>query len=44
MQAYAAGIPFFQNSLLGNLFYSAVIFAGYSFLQKYVDGLKHPVR
>lgn len=43
MQAYAAGIPFFQNSLLGNLFYSAVIFAGYAFLQKNVAALKQPV-
>lgn len=40
MQAYAAGIPFFQNSLLGNLVFSAVIFAGYAFLQKNVAGLK----
>ena len=40
MQAYAAGIPFFQNSLIGNLVYSAVIFAGYAFLQKNVSVLK----
>ena len=44
MQAYAAGIPFFQNSLLGNLVFSAVIFAGYAFLQKNVAGLKEPAR
>lgn len=42
MQAYAAGIPFFQNSLLGNLVYSAVIFGGYAFLQKHVALLRHP--
>ncbi len=40
MQAYAAGIPFFQNSLLGNLFYTAVIFTGYIFLQKNLPILK----
>ena len=44
MQAYAAGIPFFQNSLLGNLVFSAVIFSGYAFLQKNVASLKQPAR
>ena len=34
MQAYAAGVPFFQNSLLGNLVYSAIIFGAYYWLQK----------
>jgi hypothetical protein len=43
MQAYVAGIPFLQNSLLGNLVYSAVIFGGYAFLQKHVAVLKTPV-
>ena len=40
MQAYAAGIPFFQNSLLGNLVYAAVIFGGYRLLQNNVTSLK----
>ena len=40
MQAYVAGIPFFQNSLLGNLVYAAVIFGGYHFLQKNVAVLQ----
>ena len=40
MQAYAAGIPFFQNSLLGNVVYAAVIFGGYHLLQKNYSGLK----
>jgi len=39
MQAYIAGIPFFQNSLLGNLGYAVVIFGGYYLLQKNVSGL-----
>ena len=34
MQAYVAGIPFFQNSLLGNAVFVAVIFGGYHLLQK----------
>lgn len=40
MQAFVAGIPFFQNSLLGNVVYAAVIFGGYHLLQKNVAGLK----
>lgn len=40
LQAYIAGIPFFQNSLLGNLGYSLVIFGGYALLQKHVAVLK----
>ncbi|NOQ88173.1 MAG: hypothetical protein GQ550_04550 [Gammaproteobacteria bacterium] len=43
MQAYVAGIPFFQNSLLGNLVYAAVIFGGYRLLQNNVAALKEPV-
>ena len=43
MQAYVAGIPFFQNSLIGNLLYSAVIFGGYRLLQKNIAVLKEPV-
>ena len=43
MQAYVAGIPFFQNSLLGNLVFVAVIFGGYQLLQKNVAALKEPV-
>jgi hypothetical protein len=40
MQAYVAGIPFFQNSLLGNLLFVAVIFGGYHLLQKNVSSLR----
>lgn len=43
MQAYIAGIPFFQNSLLGNLVYTGVIFGGYQLLQKNVAALNQPV-
>lgn len=34
MQAYAAGIPFLQNSLLGNLAFSAVMFGGFVLMQR----------
>ena len=40
MQAYVAGIPFFQNSLLGNLAYTAIIFGGYWVLQRSFSGLR----
>jgi len=40
MQAYAAGIPFLQNSLLGNLVFVAVIFGGYQLLQRNVTALQ----
>ena len=40
VQAYVAGIPFFQNSLLGNLAYAALIFGGYSLMQKNVSALQ----
>jgi hypothetical protein len=42
MQAFVAGIPFFQNSLLGNLVYSALIFGGYHLLQNNITVLKQP--
>lgn len=32
--AYAAGIPFFMNTLLGNLFFSAVLFGGFALAEK----------
>jgi hypothetical protein len=44
MQAYVAGIPFFQNSLLGNMVYAAVIFGGYHLLQKNITGLQAAVK
>jgi len=43
MQAYAAGIPFFQNSLLGNLVFAAVIFGAYHLLQENVAVFKKQV-
>ena len=40
MQAYSAGIPFFQNTLIGNLVYTVAIFGGYHLLQKNIPQLK----
>lgn len=37
MMAYAAGIPFFNNGLLGDLFYSTVLFGGF-----YLVGVRFP--
>ena len=41
MQAYAAGIPFFQNSLLGNLVFTAVLFGGFALLRNRFFSLRH---
>lgn len=43
MHAFVAGIPFFQNSLLGNAVYATVIFSGYHLLQKNIAALNTPV-
>lgn len=32
--AYVAGIPFFQNGMLGTLFFSALLFGGFEILKK----------
>jgi len=32
--AYVAGIPFFQNTLLGTLFYSALMFGSFAALRR----------
>ena len=39
MQAYVAAIPFFQNSLLGNIVFSALLFGGFAVLQRNVPVL-----
>ena len=36
---YVAAIPFFQNSLAGDLFYSAVLFGGFAALERLVPAL-----
>ncbi|MGY0797793.1 DUF6580 family putative transport protein [Lysobacter sp. A286] len=37
--AYAAGIPFFQWSVLGTLFYSAILFGGFALLRSRLPAL-----
>jgi len=43
MACYGAGIPFFKGTLMGNLFYSSLLYGGYYLLQKKVTvfRLKH---
>jgi len=40
MAAYIAGIPFFQGTLLGTLFFSALLFGGFSLLRQRVPALR----
>jgi hypothetical protein len=39
---YAAGIPFFKGTLMGNLFYTTTLFGGYYLLQKQLDTFRLP--
>ena len=39
MSAYAAGIPFFQNTVLGTLFYSVVLFGSFALLRRRIPAL-----
>ena len=34
IEAYIAGIPFYQNTLLGDLFFSTVLFGGYALIKQ----------
>lgn len=40
MAAYTAGIPFFQWTVLGTLFYSAVLFGGFALLRQRIPTLR----
>jgi hypothetical protein len=40
MAAYIAGIPFFQGTLLGTLFFSALLFGGFSLLRHRMPALR----
>lgn len=37
---YVAGIPFFQNTVTGSLFFSAVLFGGFELVRRYVPALR----
>lgn len=39
---YAAGLPFLKWTVLGTLFYAALMFGGYELLQRRVPGLRAP--
>ncbi|MCB0580286.1 MAG: hypothetical protein KDD10_13370 [Phaeodactylibacter sp.] len=40
MAAYGAGIPFFWNTLLGDLFYAGVLFGAYDWMQRRIPALR----
>lgn len=37
---YVAGIPFFQNTLAGDLFYAALLFGGFALAERFVPRLR----
>jgi len=39
LAAYVAGIPFFQNTVLGTLFYSVVLFGSFALLRRRIPAL-----
>jgi hypothetical protein len=39
---YTAAVPFFQNTLAGDLFYSALLFGGFALLQRFVPAVRGP--
>jgi hypothetical protein len=39
---YMAAIPFFQNTLMGDLFYTAVLFGGFALLERALPTLRDP--
>lgn len=40
--AYTAGLPFFRNTVLGDLFYCAVLFGGFALLERLVPAIRSP--
>ena len=39
---YVAAVPFFQNTVAGDLFYSALLFGGFALLQRMVPAVREP--
>ena len=37
---YVAAVPFFQNTLAGDLFYSGLLFGGFALLERAVPALR----
>jgi hypothetical protein len=42
--SYVAGIPFFRNALIGDLFYTALMFGGFHLLERRFARLRAPAR
>ena len=40
VQGYVAGLPFFQNALAGDMFYSGLLFGGFALTERRFAGLK----
>jgi hypothetical protein len=40
---FVAAVPFFQNTLAGDLFYSAILFGGFALLERFAPRLRAPV-
>jgi hypothetical protein len=40
LQSYAAGIPFYRNTLIGDLFFTALLFGGFQLLEKNIHELE----
>ena len=41
---YVAAIPFFQNTLAGDLFFTALLFGGFAILERLVPAIRDPAR
>ena len=39
LQSYIAGIPFYANTLIGDLFFTALLFGGFHLLERNISGL-----
>ncbi len=44
MACYAAAIPFFQNSLAGDLFFTALLFGGFALAERMMPALRESSR
>ncbi len=44
MACYVAAIPFFQNTLAGDLFYTTLLFGGFAVLERLIPAIREPAR
>lgn len=42
--AYVAALPFFRNTIAGDLFYTAILFGGFGILERLIPDLREPGR